>query len=598
MRTALAAVIGMLALALTAVAPAGAAVIEPTKFADESGNDPANGTCTLREAVRAAEIDAPVDACPAGSGRDVIRLRNGTYTITVPGGDGGNGSREFDWRFDDLDFETDVEILGHRKGSTIDGGNARRLIDVFANTLILRRVTLTKAAPTYNYGGALRVSRTGVPEAHVKLIRSAITESKAAPTLGAGAASVAGAGSKLTLIRSKIVDNTGPGTAGVEASSGGILIVSRSTISRNKSTEAGPGALFVFGSAEARISDSQVSRNEGNGPAAAGGINLGSAKLVVQRTVVSKNDGEGDGGGIGVLGGDMTIRDSEISENRADRDGGGLSSSNTPKLLIVNTTFSGNLADADGTGPNAGDGGGAFLSTDGSQTTVRNSTFVNNTADRGGGIYGRHIAGNAPTIIGSLSSNNTATAEPNSADCRGYINSGGHNLFSTVFLGINGCQTPVVASDRMNVPGKVKGLADNGGPTRTHALRGASQAVNNGPPSAPKSDQRGAPRKNADIGAYELRSCKGVVVNRVGTSGRDILNGTAKADGFLALGGNDKLRGKGGGDGMCGGGGKDKLFGDGGNDKLSGQGGSGDLCDGGSGSDSADGSCERRRSIP
>lgn len=84
------------------------AVIKPSKFGDESGNDPPDGTCTLREAVRAAEIDAPVDGCSAGSGAEKIKLRNGTYRLTVPGGDVANGSQEFDWRFADLDFETDV----------------------------------------------------------------------------------------------------------------------------------------------------------------------------------------------------------------------------------------------------------------------------------------------------------------------------------------------------------------------------------------------------------------------------------------------------------------------------------------------------------
>ena len=52
-----------------------------------------------------------------------------------------------------------------------------------------------------------------------------------------------------------------------------------------------------------------------------------------------------------------------------------------------------------------------------------------------------------------------------------------------------------------------------------------------------------------------------MIVNRVGTAGKDKLKGTKKKDGMLGLGGNDKLKGKKGKDGLCGGKGKDKLIG-------------------------------------
>ena len=45
-----------------------------------------------------------------------------------------------------------------------------------------------------------------------------------------------------------------------------------------------------------------------------------------------------------------------------------------------------------------------------------------------------------------------------------------------------------------------------------------------------------------DSGAYERVTCGGVLVNRVGTSGKDTLTGTGIADGMLGLGGNDTLR--------------------------------------------------------
>jgi hypothetical protein len=50
-----------------------------------------------------------------------------------------------------------------------------------------------------------------------------------------------------------------------------------------------------------------------------------------------------------------------------------------------------------------------------------------------------------------------------------------------------------------------------------------------------------------------------VVVNRVGTSGKDALTGTSNADGLVSLCGNDALSGKGRKDGLCGGPGEDTL---------------------------------------
>ncbi len=52
---------------------------------DELNND---GDCALREAIRAANLDAAVDACAAGSGADTIVLQSGvTYTLTRAGAD-------------------------------------------------------------------------------------------------------------------------------------------------------------------------------------------------------------------------------------------------------------------------------------------------------------------------------------------------------------------------------------------------------------------------------------------------------------------------------------------------------------------------------
>jgi CSLREA domain-containing protein len=55
---------------------------------DELNSD---GDCSLREAIRAANLDIAIDACSAGSGTDTIVVPAGTYTLTIVGSDEDNG---------------------------------------------------------------------------------------------------------------------------------------------------------------------------------------------------------------------------------------------------------------------------------------------------------------------------------------------------------------------------------------------------------------------------------------------------------------------------------------------------------------------------
>jgi hypothetical protein len=74
----------------------------------------------------------------------------------------------------------------------------------------------------------------------------------------------------------------------------------------------------------------------------------------------------------------------------------------------------------------------------------------------------------------------------------------GHNLIGDP----NGCDMGAVGSDLGGNAG-LKPLQSNGGPTKTHALKPGSQAVDAGPNDAPSKDQRGVRRHNPDIGSYE-----------------------------------------------------------------------------------------------
>ena len=119
----------------------------------------ANGNCTLREAVQAANTNSAVDACPAGgTGVDQIVLSAGqTYALSLA------GASEDANQTGDLDVSTNLAIQG--SGATIDAQQIDRVFDVIGGTVTLGVLTLTQgAAPDGSAGspaeggGALRVS--------------------------------------------------------------------------------------------------------------------------------------------------------------------------------------------------------------------------------------------------------------------------------------------------------------------------------------------------------------------------------------------------------------------------------------------------------
>jgi hypothetical protein len=111
---------------------------------------------------------------------------------------------------------------------------------------------------------------------------------------------------------------------------------------------------------------------------------------------------------------------------------------------------------------------------------------------------------------------NSIVANNEGDNCDGTMVSHGYNLSSDGSCGFNG------AGDLINTDPSIAALADNGGPTRTHALLLNSPAIDGGDPLGCSDysdqllavDQRGLPRtrdgdgdatETCDIGAYELQ---------------------------------------------------------------------------------------------
>jgi len=220
--------------------------------------------------------------------------------------------------------------------------------------------------------------------------------------------------------------------------------------------------------------------------------------------------------------------------------GGGISDRGSPTMS--NSTLSGNQTGLDGTcnvtdgcfsENNAGFGGGLLV--DLVVAHLNNVTITNNRGYLAGGIY--HFSGGASVFI--LTLNNSIVAgnlntDGQPADCnsvgRGGVRSEGYNLVGAG----TGCPSGGTGDLTTSDP-KLGVLADNGGPTKTHALLTDSPAIDAGPPTSgdticppPSTDQRGVNRpqdgngdstSRCDIGAFEVDLPPSVTINKA--SGQD-----------------------------------------------------------------------------
>lgn len=220
-----------------------------------------------------------------------------------------------------------------------------------------------------------------------------------------------------------------------------------------------------------------------------------NATLVLRDSTVRDNvvDGGPGGGLYGSFGSTVTVERSTISGNTASDVGGGIRS--LGDLSLATSTLSGNTA----TGWH---GGGAFQ-TDGTMT-ITSSTVTGNSAP--GGTAGGLFVGTFGPSEAHLTVQGSIVAANSGEQC--FLAPFGAGAVSLTSLGHNvlGDGTCGAAADGDQVvadPGLAP-LADNGGPTWTHALLPGSPAIDAGVPGSGGVDQRGVARDDApDAGAYE-----------------------------------------------------------------------------------------------
>ena len=346
-----------------------------------------------------------------------------------------------------------------------------------------------------------------------------------------------------TITDSNIYGNQAQFGGGVMSNSLGSMTILRSTVSDNRAVREGGGvhgfSRFDVFNGKLFVIESTVS---GNSAATGGGIfAFGSNPEIIRSTISGNTATEGisqfiagDGGGIWAYS--PAIVESTIDGNTAFRNGGGIWAKDGH---IVGTTMSHNSAQF---------GGGAWLA----RSLVEQSTVSSNVADVGGGIYASisSIVPGTTTIRHSTVAWNQA-ASP-SAPGSGIFAEGGIELDLDHTIVANGlaatlgttidARYSLIVSNRDNgltpapvgspdangniignwqdvpngtINARLGPLADNGGPTLTHALLPGSPAIDAGDPAAvagvdgvPVHDQRGEPFTRIyggriDMGAVE-----------------------------------------------------------------------------------------------
>jgi len=523
-----------LALRLTQAMVAHADAVEVVTNTNDSG------TGSLRQAI--ADVD------PGGTITFNIALPN---TITLTTGE--------------LIISKNLTITGLGANLLIiSGNNASRVFHIAVGSEVnISGVTISGGlTENGNHGG-------GVYNEGTLMLNNVIVTGNATGSSGNGG----GIYNKvmLTLDSCTLSNNsTGNGGDGSSAGNGGgihnggTLVLSNSIISGNATgngsygTNGGDGG-GIWNYRTLELSNCTVSGNStGNGGSGEGGYPGGSGgagggiynagNVMVDNSTISGNSA-GDGGNAdydGGKGGDgggtfnagtLTLNNSTVSGNTTGNggngfynggkggDGGGIHNNYGRTAKLANSTVSGNTtgdggsAGPGGTGGFGGDGGGIYNR---DTLTLSNCTVVNNTTGNGGtGGSGGHGGGIFEQRENTTNSKSTIIADNTAAgrgpDFYGTLTSYGCNLIED----ITDC---IITDDEAgNIYGQdplLGPLADNGGPTQTHALLFASPAIDaviecdcstvDGDPIS--QDQRGMRRPAdgdmdriayCDIGAYE-----------------------------------------------------------------------------------------------
>jgi CSLREA domain-containing protein len=499
-----------------------------TLFVNTTGDEDAdNSTCSLREAVIAANTNANYNGCVGSATpflNNTIMVLDGTYTLEIA----GTG--------EDASLTGDLDIDGNGGNLTINGGSEQgtiiqagttplngidRVLDVRngANVVLTNLTVRHGRISSWNGGGIL------IRDGNLVTDMVTITQNTAIGQSGGGIfKSTPGGG--LTITNSTISNNTTTGgtNGGGIYSDNSNLLIDNSAMTGNTAGDEGGGIYRTGTSAALTITNSTVSNNTATGGLGGGFYSTaptildnvtmdsntcgsrggaiyksGDTTLTITNSVLSSNSAPNSSDGLGgaiFTGSETQISTVTVRNNTAGESGGGIFKQGNNDLRIYWSTFNGNQAWRFDGGAiwngsvntyltnvtisgnsTVGNGGGIYNST--GTTNLLHVTISNNSAGSGGGIN---------RIGGTVRLQNTIVANsPSGGNCAGTITSDDYNIDSDGTCSLAGLND-LVADPRL-AP-----LSNWGGPTQTQPLYPESPAIDSGVASAATDDQRGVAR--------------------------------------------------------------------------------------------------------
>lgn len=510
----------------------------------------------------ATSLRAAVQEANALPGPDTINLGAGTYFLFNVGVDDTAV-------FGDLDISGNLTIIGAGASQTvIDADDIDRVLHILPGADVSITGVTIRNGSAFNAGGILNEGRL------------TLTDSIVEDNSVGGADNSVGGGignlGVLTLDGVRVRNNFAEVNGGGLYNSGGVVTAIDSTFSNNTADEDGGGLSIFNGSLT--VDGGEITDNVAG--LDGGGISIENAPVTLTETTVSGNTAGDDGGGLNVFGlGNLRVWSSTITDNSAVGFGGGVRNANAVFGLldstisgnsagqrgggldndlamaeVINSLFTGNSAELDGGGINNFEGllavsnstlsgnsavrsGGGLFNTTNATATIVNATITANAAGFGGGIDTGGSLGLGNTIIAG----NTADTLAN--DLLGIATSIGNNLLGQ-FNGsaglIDSINGDLVGSEEFPFDPLLGPLADNGGPTLSHALLEDSPAIDAGRiDGAARRDQTGSRRNrdgdvdglfDVDIGAVEYVNDQTLFLVNTTADTFDVLLGDLVAD--------------------------------------------------------------------
>ncbi len=447
-----------------------------------------SASCSLPNAVIAANTDAPYGGCPKGNGADVIYLPTETIDLS------GTPDQNTTLGASVLNITSTIAIAGNGAVLNNPGANRRFFYVAPTGDLTLFDLTLQGGSQTGPAGeNAYNYVDFGDGGTH--------------PGGSAGSNGFGNGGSGAAVCSS--------GQDGGFGSGGGGGASGRTSDSGDPcgKTPGGAAGLYGEGGEFGYQENTKGFAGGGGGAAAFGGaIFNNDGALQVHRSTFLDNSVLGGEGGYYYEAG------MPFNHGGGGAGLGGAIFNRSGDLLVANSTFSGNSANKAG----GAEGRGAAIFVYEGTANLSYNTFNANTVDTNDAV---HFYGAAVTQTGNIMTN-TAGGK----DC-------GRNGGSVTGTGNLVSQNGGCLSDYYNANPQLGSLALHGGLTQSYLIESSSPAWDAGEADCPsatnRKDQRGFRRpsgSNCDIGSFEIQAVEIAADNCPGVSNFD--QADADGDGF------------------------------------------------------------------